>query len=74
MSAIKAVCAQKRCLQQVLKFDEFIAHVKHIEHIEKYIATKNDKLSKHNRKWFIRGNNTEYDNINGYVLEYLQSL
>ena len=41
---------QKRCLKQTPNFNEFVNKVYFIKNVEKYIAIKNDKLSKHIKK------------------------
>ena len=42
---------RQRCLGRNLNFTDFNVYVKEIEYMEKYIATKNNSLGKHQRKW-----------------------
>ena len=42
---------RQRCLKEEINFQGLKSTVRKIESIEKYIATKNQKLDKHNRKW-----------------------
>ena len=42
---------RQRCLKQDLHFPILKGYLGQIENIEKYIATKNSNLTKHNRKW-----------------------
>ena len=48
---LKQYLYRQRCGKKRLQFKEFIAYVKEVEHTEKYIAIKNNKLSKHAKKW-----------------------
>ena len=41
----------QKCLGKSITFPAFRMHLKHIESMEKYIAIKNNKLDKHNKKW-----------------------
>ena len=50
---LKQFIYSKRCLLQSLEFKEFKSKVYKIRSIEKFIATKNNKESKHNKKWSI---------------------
>ena len=42
----------QKCLGKSVNFPELKARFKHYEVVEKYIATKNDNLERHNRKWY----------------------
>ena len=63
---------RQRCLKQDISFPQFKAHVRKIENIEKYIAIKNDKLAKHNKKWCIHSDTTDIVSVNDYIRQYLE--
>ena len=42
---------RQKCLKQELSMRQLLGIIRNIERIEKYIASKNSKLTKHNRKW-----------------------
>ena len=63
-----------RCLKKELYFSQFKLHVKQLQNVEKYIAIKNQKLSKHNKKWFVQESDTVKDNMNDYVHKYLEAM
>ena len=71
---MKQYIYRKRCMSQALSFKEYVNHVNTISNVKKFIATKNNHLSKHNKKWFLANHNTVYDNENEYVMEYLQQI
>ena len=41
----------QRCLKGQLSLQALKAKIFYLENIEKYVATKNDKLNKHENKW-----------------------
>ena len=47
---------RQRCLGQELCYIQFKKEVMMHKNIEKYYATKNEKLSQHNKKWGINVN------------------
>ena len=48
---LKQYVYAKRCMGQQPNFTEYRRKVRQLENIEKYIATKNNKVSKHRMKW-----------------------
>ena len=66
----------KKCRNADLSIRELKMQILTIESLEKYIAQKNGKLKKHNRKWYPnRADNQEnIDSIEDYVDRYLESL
>ena len=59
-----------KCQKKVVHFNTLKAIFRHVENVEKYIAMKNDRLEKHNRKWV---KNTTF-NVEDYVTEYITEL
>ena len=49
---IKQYIYRQRCLGKTLSSEELKYYILSIANTEKYIATKNNKLAKHERKWF----------------------
>ena len=43
---------RQKCLGECLSYHGLVAVVKQLQNIEKYIATKNDKVTKHTKKWY----------------------
>ena len=48
---LKQFIYRKRCFKQVPNFAEFKQEIKRHKNIEHYIATKNNHLRKHYKKW-----------------------
>ena len=57
---------RQRCLSQKPNFEQFTQLVYQAKNIERFIATKNNKLSKHNAKWNVKNN---YINLSYYDQE-----
>ena len=45
---------RQRCLGKSLQYQELLASIIKLRNIEKYIAMKNNRLSKHNKKWYVK--------------------
>ena len=67
---VKQYIYRQRCLKKCLNINELRNYISYTENIEKYIATKNNRLSFHDRKWGI-SQDRNLEEINEYVLEYL---
>ena len=48
---LKQYIYRQRCLQKAPTYQEFISITEKVRNVEKYIAIKNNKLSKHCMKW-----------------------
>ena len=63
-----------RCMGENLNVCAFEREISSIHNIEKYIAVKNDKLFKHQKKWWSTSDNeggTELNNnMSNFVMEY----
>ena len=65
----------QRCLKGQLVFNRLISHIKKVQSIEKYIAIKNDKLSKHMLKWGSpRVNSSDKGFIGNYIEQYISDM
>ena len=62
---------RQRCLGKSIKFVELKALIESIQNVEKYIAIKNDNLSKHNRKWKIVDSGSHQFDSENFVNQYL---
>ena len=62
---------KKRCLMQKLDFVSFLASIKNIEYVEKYIAVKNDNLQKHYKKWYPK-QECENMSIDEYIRDHFE--
>ena len=72
---LKQYIYKQRCLGKPLAFISYKTLVNSIRNIEKFIAIKNGKVLKHNKKWFIQGQDiAPTSNIDDYVIEYLNML
>ena len=60
----------QKCLGKELNIIDFKNRVYQIQNIEKYIATKNDKLQYHDRKW--RTLEEDRGSIHSYVRAYFE--
>ena len=68
-----------RCLGKQIHFPVLKSRLQHIERIEKYIATKNQKINQHNRKWSRSQLSHSYEeqvdlDLNTYINQYVNSL
>ena len=52
-----------RCQKEILRFPVLKAQINNIENIEKYIAMKNNKLYKHEKKWMTIKNYNIHEQI-----------
>ena len=59
-----------RCLKNRLHFPIFKRVVNQIENVEKYIATKNNKIKIHNKKW----NLVQDSDVQQFVLRYIDEM
>ena len=64
---------RQRCLQSPLVYHQWHAEFKKVEQIEKYIAVKNGKTERHNKKWQQTVANEGQISIEQYIQNYLQS-
>ena len=48
---VKQYIYRKRCLKEMPNVNELINNILHIKNIEKYIATKNNRINRHLKKW-----------------------
>ena len=65
---LKQYVYRQKCMEGDLSFIQFKQILFQTEQIEKYIAVKNGKLSKHMGKWEKKGE------INNYIQEYVMNL
>ena len=63
----------QKCLRKMPHFNELQRLIKSIENVEKYIATKNQKIQMHVRKWSLTSQRAQ-DDVQEYVTQYLQTL
>ena len=63
-----------RCLQQQISLEAFKARIYHIENVEKYIAQKNNRLSKHVSKWTPVGHHESGGLINQIIQQYMDNM
>ena len=69
---VKQFIYKQRCLNKEVNFGALKGYIQQIERIEKYIATKNERLYIHNRKWGISvGEGSPPLEIGQYVLQYV---
>ena len=73
---VKQYVYSQRCLGKDINIQGVIGKIKQMQMIEKYIATKNEKLPTHLRKWgeiqiLGEGNRNE---LHAYTVEYLQQM
>ena len=52
---LKQYIYRQRCLAKTISYKEFIGHLEKVKNMEKYIALKNNKIHKHNKKWESKG-------------------
>ena len=61
---------RQRCAKEALHFPQLKAIISNVERIEKYIATKNNRLEKHYRKW----DKKECIRDQNYIREYIDQI
>ena len=61
----------QRCLGRDINFLELKAKIRTAESLEKYIAIKNERLSKHQKKWGILEQSQSMD-LNNFELHYIE--
>ena len=69
---VKQYIYRQRCLERELSVHELKCYIKKIRNIECYIATKNNKMSVHEKKWY--GNINRPQNTEMYVNEYIDNM
>ena len=64
-----------RCLGKKLCGIEIIDKLKKIENMEKYIAQKNNKLQRHNKKW-LRHDDPQraLQQPENYIMDYIENM
>ena len=68
---------RQRCKRKELKFIEIENIISLMENIEKYIAIKNQKVTQHNRKWYVTTDQQDQvieldgQNVDLYIQQYL---
>ena len=70
---VKQYLYSTRCLKQKLSFGVLKSKMSQIQAIEKYIATKNDRLSVHNKKWLVRPR-VDDQSLSQYVQERIDKM
>ena len=50
---VKQFIYAKKCLIQKLNFLELVSAITRMKNVEEYIAKKNGKIQKHNKKWLM---------------------
>ena len=70
---IKQYIYRQRCQKKQLRFIEIEGIIRHMEAMEKYIATKNYKIETHNRKWMINQPARLHD-VNEFTQEYIDMM
>ena len=63
---------RQRCLKEVLDFKQFERYVKNIEHMEKFIAKKNNRLDTHQKKWV--GSAQETFSLRAFLFNYNEEM
>ena len=74
---VKQYIYRQKCLQKVLSIDELKAQIEKIERMEKYIATKNNKLNKHVTKWEKSRNHKQGQpgvSLSDWLQEYMHNM
>ena len=70
---VKQYLYRQRCASKPINFTELKAHVRYLENIEKYVAIKNNRLSKHLQKWYPE-NYSSMVQENSYIIDYLENI
>ena len=68
---------RQRCMKGDISFSILKGSLKQTENLEKYIATKNDKIGIHNKKWNRLDNVSSVevpDNLSNYIEEHLHNV
>ena len=69
---VKQYIYRKRCGNEKPRFREVRAEIYKLENIEKYIATKNGKLERHQQKWYFSSSKENLtQNFDDYIQEYI---
>ena len=72
---VKQYIYRQRCLGKNLSTIELRKHVLHVKNMEKYIATKNHKLSKHQKKWYGKPQcEITLEQPNSFAMEYINNI
>ena len=58
---------RQKCLKDTVTFQAFMAHLRKIENIEKFIAVKNNRVAQHHAKW----KNTQPVDVSQVIEEFL---
>ena len=73
----KQLLYAKKCLGQILTFQELKGTIQKYQTYEKYKAIKEGKLQKHLKKWLSYDNNENVNQCNidkNFAIEYLESV
>ena len=64
---------RQRCKAQSLSKSGYMGTLMHFENLEKYIAVKNGKIAKHNKKWnyTAKTESKGFEYIDPYIQEYV---
>ena len=55
MSSYKAIYIySQKCLDKTIGINELKERIRKLENVGKFIAVKNDRLKRHNKKWYIQ--------------------
>ena len=66
---------RKRCFKEIPKYEEFETIVIQIKNVELYIATKNNRINKHLKKWNLTLNTTRVSyQERHYIEQYLHKM
>ena len=70
---LKQYVYRKRCFKELPLYEEFVDTIWSFKNIEKYIATRNNKLSKHYKKWADKKQDNE-QTIDEYINTYINDM
>ena len=70
---VKQTIYAQRCLKKTLDFPAIKGKIEQVERIERYIATKNSKMMKHEKKWGQR-NYQHTGDVGQFIQEYIEMM